>query len=379
MKVLNIVSSLEQSKGGALVAACDLSYYLQQQGDDVTILAPYSTRDNVSWIYDQYESVSFLLLRRDFPGRLDSVWRDFSLLRSRILVSDVIIIHGVWSQIFLLSMIICRFNRKNYFVFPHGSLDPYDLRKKSIPKFFLGHFFFPCILQACKGILCTSEMEAKALCYIGKTIPRLFSPLPVRFSSRRASSSPTRVARDTHDFSILFVGRFDPKKNIMLLLHAVKICRDQYQIFVYVDLAGLPESRSPQYFSDCFAYCLNNRLLSQVRFWGFADEDLKNFLYSSADAFYAVSENENYGITVIESLRYGVPPFLSKNVYLYPEVLKYQAGVLVSCDVHSIVSALRDMASDPLCLANNVARFNHDSVCLRPGYLAANFRSFLLQ
>jgi glycosyltransferase involved in cell wall biosynthesis len=63
-----------------------------------------------------------------------------------------------------------------------------------------------------------------------------------------------------------------------------------------------------------------------VAFTGWIEGAEKTGLLHNAHLVVLISENENYGISVVEAMSAGIPVLINRGVYLYPDVIEADAG-----------------------------------------------------
>jgi glycosyltransferase involved in cell wall biosynthesis len=140
---------------------------------------------------------------------------------------------------------------------------------------------------------------------------------------------------------LLFVGTFEPRKNIPALLRAYDLLRQTLPDVPPLVLAG----RRGWLFEDIFRLA-HDLALDDLLIWreNFPAADLPA-LYSGAMALVLPSFYEGFGLTALEAMACGTPPVVSDRSSL-PEVVG-DAGVLVNPDdPASIADALRRLLED---------------------------------
>lgn len=123
---------------------------------------------------------------------------------------------------------------------------------------------------------------------------------------------------------ILYVGRFDPYKNISLLLKIYSQLEDLKEIFFLV-LAGKEDRHYTPYLKQ-MAKDLN--INDKVIFLGFVPPDELPPIYRKAELLVHPSMYEGFGLSVLEAMTYGTP-VIAFNVSSIPEVTG-DCGVLIN-------------------------------------------------
>jgi len=159
-----------------------------------------------------------------------------------------------------------------------------------------------------------------------------------------AGSDEIAACRARHSLPssyVLFVGTFEPRKNIPGLLHAYTLLRQTLPDVPPLVLAG----RRGWLFEDIFQLA-HELALDDWLIWreNFPAEDLPA-LYSGALALALPSFYEGFGLTALEAMACGTSPVVSDRSSL-PEVVG-DAGLLVNPDdPTSIAEALRRLLED---------------------------------
>jgi glycosyltransferase involved in cell wall biosynthesis len=111
-----------------------------------------------------------------------------------------------------------------------------------------------------------------------------------------------------NNFIAGMVGNFIPGKNHFTLCRAVSIVleknRDVKLLFV-----GRRDEANPEIYDNCYKYCLENNLLSNIIFTG-KRNNIPEIL-SSLDLFILSSDTDTFGIAAVEAMLSKVPCLLS--------------------------------------------------------------------
>ncbi len=133
-------------------------------------------------------------------------------------------------------------------------------------------------------------------------------------SPRRAPASP---------FRLLFVGRVDQQKNVLLLLRSLRRFIDAYALPIHLDLVGdgeeMPSVRQA---------IVDLSLHDHVRLLGFVVGDALESHYESADALVLTSTREAFGQVLLEAMTKGLPAVASNIRCVRTIVLDGRTGLL---------------------------------------------------
>jgi glycosyltransferase involved in cell wall biosynthesis len=166
---------------------------------------------------------------------------------------------------------------------------------------------------------------------------------------------------------ILFLGRIHPKKGLDLFLKSVYpiLLEEKDWIFVIVG----PDEKKHQKKLKKLVECLG--IKDKVIFHGAVYDKLKIGAYSAADIFVLTSYNENFGMSVVEAMAFGIPVIISDQVGISREIAEDRAGVVVPLNEKVIHDSLLDLVNNEgLRQQYSISgiecvrkRYNVDTVC----------------
>lgn len=227
---------------------------------------------------------------------------------------DVVYVAALWQWIGIDTARICHKLAVPLLVGIHGGFSM-KLRKKSyLKKMLFRHVLLRKALRTAKGIHVTCDDEIQHAGSWMDNLPIFIVPNaadPEKYYPCPARRSPFRndhgIPKDAP--VLISVGRPDWEKKIDLLVAALAQAPDWYFVFVGEHAHGkAPEWK--QYAEDL-------GVSERIVWTGFlAGEDLLAAL-SAADLFALVSENENFGLVVVEAMLCGLPVLLSPDIGIY--------------------------------------------------------------
>jgi glycosyltransferase involved in cell wall biosynthesis len=117
---------------------------------------------------------------------------------------------------------------------------------------------------------------------------------------------------------ILFVGNIEPRKNIINLIKAYNILRQEKPELndVQLIIAGAPGWKHKKIFTSW----KQSPFKDDIKFLGYIDKYEKEYLYQTASVFVYPSFYEGFGFPPLEAMSYSLP-VVSSNVSSLPEVL----------------------------------------------------------
>ena len=341
LRVLHVISSLDPALGGPAVILPEMAGALARTGEvDVTI---YTVSDELREprreVLAGYELSSFppvghpALRRRAVSSSLArALWRDvqsFSLVHT----------HGIFTPAVVFANEVCRVRRIPFAARACGALDAWSLGQGSRAKRpFLRALTRP-ELRAAAFVHCTSSQEASD---VRRVEPRARTEvLPHGIEQAPFARASPAAARARYGRYVLFLGRLHEKKRPDLLLDAFALLAPHDEGLQLV-LAGPEEG-------------MRERLVAMARGLGLAERVHMPGLVTGADklellrgaaAFALPSQQENFGIAILEACAAGCPPVVSDRVALAGEVARFAAGELVGLDAASLAAGLRRVLSN---------------------------------
>ena len=142
--------------------------------------------------------------------------------------------------------------------------------------------------------------------------------------------------------TILYVGRFDPYKNVVGLLTAFELLRREMPGAVRLVIAGSPDARYP----EALDFARQRDLEVDIEWRGYISGQQLVAAYQQADVFVLPSRYEGFGLTVLEAMACGTPVVCS-NVSSLPEVAGDAALLVAPDDAADMAQAIRRIMQEP--------------------------------
>lgn len=142
---------------------------------------------------------------------------------------------------------------------------------------------------------------------------------------------------------ILYLGTIEPRKNLIGLIHAYNLFRNNNIKLVDVQLvlAGAKGWRN----RDIFQAWEDSPYRHDIKFLGYVSNSEKELLYKRAELFVYPSYYEGFGLPVLEAMDRGLA-VITSNVSSIPEVVAESAIMLNPYDISEIAKALELLISD---------------------------------
>lgn len=346
---LHCLFSYDNKLGGSVHAALNVCKYLAQAGQPVEMVASYYPGDDIGYLKTHYPDVKCHQAARSFPRRFSNSGELMQWLGRNIHRFDVVELHGIFVLTTLRAAKYCRERGIPYFVRPHGSLDPFDLQKHGWLKKIIGPLYVRWLLNHSAGVVCTAELEANRLVTYGAKPRRLVMPLPVPLSDQAGNGSAFRQRHGIPQTAkvVLFMSRIDYKKGLDVLIPALARVKEEFPELWFI-LAG---GGTTEFETKVGVWLNTHKLGSWTRKVGFLSGADKLDALAAADIFALPSQNENFGIVLIEAMHAGVPLLISDEVYIGNEITKSGAGVACRPTTEEIAAGLRSFLSGQIDVA----------------------------
>jgi len=284
------------------------------------------------------------------PTRFALSWGFGPALRRHIREFDVAHIHGVYGYPALVAAGCARRVGLPYIVRPHGSLDPFMVKRHRLPKQLYHELFVRPLLKTAAAIHFTTEDERRLASWLHLPTPSFVLPhgldidafdnLPPPGTFRR------RIPGVQEKKLVLFLSRINFKKGLDILIKGFGLLQPEKR-GIHLALVG----------PDTEGYS------RQVRRW-IAEEDLEQHVtfvdmllgrdklaaFVDSDVFVLPSYSENFGLAALEAMACGRPVVISDRVNICDVVRKREAGIVVECTPAAVAEGIRTLLDNP-CLA----------------------------
>ncbi|MFD9702542.1 glycosyltransferase [Lentzea sp. NPDC059081] len=346
LRVLHAVASVGDRYGGVSAAVGALGHVESMLRHDATLVSLHRPEQGDRLLSELSSCFDVEVLP---PGRVSGRFHGSGRLRSTLarLVPqhDLVVVHGVFDLTAHLCGRTARRYAVPYLLWPHGSLDPYDLREHGWAKRRLAPLWRESIAGA-SAVMCTTQREADRLEDFGAGTRREVLPLPLpdavpvaaagesRERARRACGLPVtgRV--------VLFLGRIDRKKGLPLLMEAFDLAAGPDDTLVVAGVGDAQLDRSLR------AAASARESPGRVVFTGWVEPRRRRELLAAADVFALLSDNENFSVATAEALAAGCAVLLSDEVYLGDELVAAGGAVVTRRHPAVAAMALRTLLTD---------------------------------
>ena len=316
--VLHICPYLYAAAGGPVTV---LQAYLKHEPEEFNFkflsISPPNTF-KVAPYFKGLEPGRVVLIPRcilHFGHLLRSLWAAIKLIKQ----SSVVHIHGVWHPIHVVFGLVALLIHKPIVRSPHGMLDPYSFTKSPLIKRIYFYLLELQIFRFSHAILYTSAAEKMKSFYNSTARQSYVIELGVD-----NFFSDSKLPYDVDSSSLLYLGRIHPKKGFHFLPQLLADLTKRRDVHLHV--IGHAEGD----------YALNVKkefcrlgLSTNVTWHGLKEGDELWRIASRCAIFVLPSEQENFGLAIVECMLAGIPVVVSDKVDLAQLIHDNKVGVVV--------------------------------------------------
>ena len=340
-RVLHVVPALAARYGGPSTAALGMSRALRRAGVEALIVATDAdgpTRLPLpNGVPASFQDVPVIAFRR-VGGDAFKWSRGLSAWLARHVTDfDVVHVHAVFSH---ASWAACHAASRAgvpCIVRPLGTLDAWSLARHQRRKRALFAMGLAADLRAAAFMHYTSEAERRSA---EAALPWLPAggviPLGVDEACFDVGSEPADPP------VVLMLSRLDPKKGIDVVIdafHQLPSACDRWRLVI----AGIG---TPAYAARLRAMAAAGRAAARISFPGWIDGTARLHALRAASLVALASQQENFGLAVVEGLAAGVPAVVTPGVDLAGEIATADAGWLAERTPASMAGALTTAMTD---------------------------------
>ena len=339
MNILHVIPALDPVYGGPIVALLGLVKAQAKLGDQIHVVA--GTDLGSAQVQQDMESggvqVSMASSRRPTVARCMQICRTID---HALASAQIVHIHGLWQFVQTAAALQAKIQGIPYIIRPCGMLDTWSLSQRRILKQLNLALITGRLLSGASVLHATTEREKTEI--LKTALEHRVSVVPngVEDSAFTASANelPEELQRlkDSHRL-LLFLARVHPKKGLDVLLPAIAKVQTKSTILLIVG------PREPSYFEAIRRDIKRLGIEERVRFLEPMYGEARFAAYSAAELYILPSKQENFGITVAESMALGVPVIVSPEVALSDVVSGSNSGVVVPRDPELIAQAIDEL------------------------------------
>lgn len=353
MKLLHVVASYAPAwrYGGPIQSVAALCQGLARLGEEVTVFTTnIDGQGNLPVPVGQpviQEGVKVHYFQVRQPRFWSFSWGLTQALRREVKSFDLVHLEGIFVYPSLAAGHFCRKYGVPYVVSPRGMLCTVAHEMKSLRKKVYLTAFEKRNLKAARAIHFTTadEERQKIPLDLGRpavVVPNSIDLEPFRslppygtFRARYPEMAGKRLA--------LFFGRLHPIKGLDRLSEAFS--RVAHKLAdVHLVVSGYDGEGYGERVRDALR---RHGTLELVTFTGPVVGAEKLAAFRDCDLLVMPSYQENFGMAALEAMACGLPVVVSKGVYLYPEIERAGAGLVVDGEPAGLAAAMETLLEDP--------------------------------
>ncbi|WP_048437959.1 glycosyltransferase [Caenimonas sp. SL110] len=350
MKVLHVIPSLAEVHGGATAALLAMERAISVQGIAVETATtdddgPGQHNGRPCGVALAEDGITRWYFRKGFE--FYKVSGPFATwIASNAKRYDLLHIHALFSFTSVVAAMAAHRAGVPYIIEPIGTLNRYGMtqRRPALKRLSMRFIEGP-ILARAAAVRFTSQQEAAEAVQQGLTLKPVVIPLGVQMPDD-ANLCERPAGGDARGFTLLFLSRLDPKKNLEGLLDAFALLakeRPNTHSDVRLTIAG--DGPAP-YVASLKARASALAMADRIHWAGHVEGDDKRRAFEAADIFVLPSHSENFGMAAAEALACGVPCLLGRGVAVSDDVVQAAAGIAVTTDAADIARGLHFMMAD---------------------------------
>lgn len=249
---------------------------------------------------------------------------------------SIIHLHSWWNFNILVIAWILTLKKQKFVFSPRGMLSTYSFKYKSeFLKKAVFYLFSKPVLKK-NRIHVTSENEKKDISNLLEGCSPLLLPNVFNFPSFRIAAQ--QKTQQKLGLQLLFLSRIDPVKGLDVILKSLA-CLQRHSIPFYLTIAG---TGNLKYIEELKHEAAKLNVGSSIDWIGHADSKTKANLFGVSDLLLLPSYSENFANVVLESLYYGLPVMVTRNVGLYEYVEQNDFGYIVNQDENELARCCLD-------------------------------------
>ena len=243
---------------------------------------------------------------------------------------DIIHAFGVWSFKHIKTIIYSLILGKKIIITPMGSFEPWSMSQKKIKKQIAFMLYQKTLLKKVNLVHCTSKNEQENIKKLDKNIKTILIPHAAEGSNYEKKD----ININKKIKKMLFFSRIHKKKGLDNLLMAWRELKPNNWI---LDIIG-PDSDGSSFELNqkIKEYKLTESIFIKKPVFG---SNNKKELFTKYDFSVLPSKNENFGYSILESLRHSLPVITNTNTP-WSEIKDYNAGCYINDDYESLKQTL---------------------------------------
>ena len=350
MRILHVIPYYQPAirYGGPITSVHGLCRALAKKGHEVSVFTTSVDGEGDSVVRTNFpiiiDGVRVTYFKSTLFRRLFVSMSMLKALRKKINEVDILHNHTTYSWPTLVSAKLARNQRVPYVMSPRGMLvESLIARKSPFAKKAWIRVFEKKNAECAAAIHVTSSVEEIELERFGWRLPKIAKI--INGVSDPNSAVQSRISQDVIDACedgviVLYLGRISWKKGLDLLLRSFAKSGAGTLVIAGTDDEKLAGKMS--IIANELGIAHRVRIIPRT-----VSGDDKEFLFKRSSLFVLTSLNENFGNTILEAMRRGVPVVVAKEVGASEIVRRSSAGIVVEASEIEISCAINRLLADP--------------------------------
>ena len=364
MRVLHVIPAIATRYGGPSAAVIGMCQSLRAAGINAVIVT--TDADGTGRLpveigtLGRFRDVPTIFFRRQATESFKWSIALASWLKAHVSEFDLVHVHAVFSHSSIAAGRACRAAGVPYIIRPLGTLDPWSLdrhpRRKQLLLALGGRRF----LAGAHGIHYTTVAERQLA---EQRLPWLPAGcvVPLGIDEEFFASSDSARPRETP--ILVSMCRLHPKKRLELLIDAFhRVTASGPFTSWRLDIVGDGDADYVRRLQEAAAA---GPAAARIEFRGWLSGEARRDLLAASTLFALPSNQENFGLALVEGMAMGLPAIVTPGVNLADDILAAKAGWVCEGTIASLSDALR------IAMTNQDMLENHGR-CARD--LAGRFR-----
>ena len=324
MKIVLVVSSMAQKYGGIPYCVIHYARSLTENGCTVTTVTTDEgmldgEREKTIEEFESY-NIKIQIIQNTRFGKFAYSNKFCTILEKEAQNANIIHSFGIYFYSSYCAGKIAKKLSIPMIIKPCGILDPYIFNRHRYRKKIIELLFENSNINSCAAIHYTAEEEKKVSAYSHLNKKAYILPIPITDFSKfhKKPSTPK---------SIIFLSRISFKKGLDTLIDAYKTLKNDQSHNVRLLIVGPDDENLIQKFMN-----ETNFIKYDIEYLGPIYGDKKLETLSNCYVFALSSSQENFAISVFESLSCGVPVVISDKINTHEVITDKKMGLVCKKD-----------------------------------------------
>ena len=341
LRILHCIHSVNPAGGGPIEGVKQMSAVNNRNGHTVEVVCLDNPGD--PWVRDfplACHAMGPSYLSYGYTPRLVP-W-----LRANRRRFDIVVVNGIWQFQSFGTWLALRGTTTPYFVFTHGMLDPWfkvTYPLKHLKKWMYWPWGDYRVLRDATAVLFTCEEERRLarksfwLYQCDECVVNYGAPIPKGNADEERRAFLSAFPRLAGRRCLLFLGRMHVKKGPDLLLQAfARVLRQRPAAEADNLRLVMAGPNDHAYARGLMAEADRLGLSGHIVWTGMLTGAMKWGAFRASEVFILPSHQENFGISVAESLACALPVLITNKVNIWREVQLHGAGMVETDDQEGI-------------------------------------------